>query len=249
MERYFSCISDTLKGEEDKGGVGEKTPSRCVSPREGLEPCHSRLSLHQLSLIAREDSRPRARSLLILFSAFRRVKGELLLLIFSLIRFFFSVIPTILSSGVTPAPFTACPCLHLPTIMTKAQALLNRGGEGRSALGEGEGGLCWGGGGGALNSSKSGGGGVHPFPNLLRSLSVFPQIHPRKFSWLWLGERPFFNRARTRRLVLSQRHCYNKTPGCLRQWGLCDLSARLGMRRCLACQSHGRVEPVVIVDS
>ncbi|KAI9517959.1 hypothetical protein NQZ68_001129 [Dissostichus eleginoides] len=94
-----------------------------------------------LSLIAREDRRPRARSFLILFSAFRQVKGELLLLIFSLIRFFFSVIPTILSSGVTPAPFTACPRLHLPKIMTKAQAFLNRGGEGRSALGEGEGGL------------------------------------------------------------------------------------------------------------
>ncbi len=143
LERYFSCISDTLKGEEDKGGVGEKTPSRCVSPREGLEPCHSRLSLHQLSLIAREDRRPQARSFLILFSAFRRVKGELLLLIFSLIRFFFSVIPTILSSGVTPAPFTACPRLHLPKIMTKAQALLNRGGEGRSGVGEGEGALDW----------------------------------------------------------------------------------------------------------
>lgn len=141
MERYFSCISDTLKGEEDKGGVGEKTPSRCGSPREGLEPCHSCLSLHQLSLIASEDRRPQARSLLILFSAFRRVKGELLLLIFSLICFFFSVIPTILSSGVTPTPFTGCPHLHLPKIMTKAQALLNRGGEGRSTREEGEGGL------------------------------------------------------------------------------------------------------------
>lgn len=140
--KYFSCISATLKGDEDKGEEGKNTPC-CVNPREGLEPCHSSLSLHQLSLIAREDRRPQARSFLILFSAFRRVKGELLLLIFSLIRFFFSVIPTILSSGVTPAPFTACPRLHLPKIMTKAQALLNRGGEGRSVLGEGEGGLDW----------------------------------------------------------------------------------------------------------
>lgn len=167
LERYFSCISDTLKGEEDKGGVGEKTPSRCVSPREGLEPCHSCLSLHQLSLIASEDRRPQAWSFLILFSAFRRVKSELLLLIFFLICFFFSVIPTILSSGVTPTPFTACPHLHLPKIMTKAQALLNRGGEGRSALEEG----------GLEEEIQLVSGGVPPFLNLLRSLPVFPQIH------------------------------------------------------------------------
>lgn len=241
MERYFSCISDTLKGEQDKGGVGEKTPSRCVSPREGLEPCHSRLSLHQLSLIAREDRRPRARSFLILFSAFRRVKGELLLLIFSLIRFFFSVIPTILSSGVTPAPFTGCPRLHLPKIMTKAQALLNRGGEGRSTPGEGEGGLD--------GDSKLVLGGVPLFQIYSVASLWSPRFIPNSFRGLSLEKAHSLAGQGRAGPSFSQRRCHNKTPDCLRQWGLCDLSARLGMRRCLRCQSHGRVDPVVIVDS
>lgn len=94
LERYFSCISDTLKGEEDKGGVGEKTPSRCVSPREGLEPCHSRLSLHQLSLIAREDRIPRAQLFLILFGASEawKAKRPAFDLFFLLVFFFFPVV-------------------------------------------------------------------------------------------------------------------------------------------------------------
>ncbi|CAG13087.1 unnamed protein product [Tetraodon nigroviridis] len=66
--RYFSCVSVTLQSDEEKGGVGKDTAC-CVDPREGLEPCHSSLSLHQLSLIAREDRIPRAQLFLILFGA------------------------------------------------------------------------------------------------------------------------------------------------------------------------------------
>lgn len=56
------------KGEEDKGDDGKNTPC-CVNPGEGLEPCHSSLLLHQLSLIATEDRIPRAQLFLILFGA------------------------------------------------------------------------------------------------------------------------------------------------------------------------------------
>lgn len=168
-----------------------------MSPREGLEPCHSRLSLHQLSLIAREDSGLRARSFLILFSAFRRVKGELLLLIFSLICFFFSVIPTILSSGVTPTPFTACPRLHLPKIMTKAQALLNRGGDGRSALEEG------------VQTRLRRGASFQIY-------SVASLCSPRfiPYSPGGLGSEKDHSSGGVKAV-----RSHNDTPGCLRQWG------------------------------
>lgn len=91
--KYFSCISASLKRDEDKGKEGKNTPC-CVNPREGLEPCHSSLSLHQLSLIAREDRIPRAQLFLILFGASEAWKAKGLLLIFfvSFFFFFFSVI-------------------------------------------------------------------------------------------------------------------------------------------------------------
>lgn len=76
------------KGEEDKGGDGKNTPC-CVNPGEGLEPCHSSLSLHQLSLIATEDRIPRAQLFLILFGASEAWKAKGLLLIFFLLVFFY----------------------------------------------------------------------------------------------------------------------------------------------------------------
>lgn len=69
------------KGEKDKGEDGKNTPC-CVNPGEGLEPCHSSLSLHQLSLIATEDRIPRAQLFLILFGASEAWKAKGLLLIF-----------------------------------------------------------------------------------------------------------------------------------------------------------------------
>jgi len=66
--KYFSFIFISLSGNEDKGEEGKNT-SCCVNPREGLEPCHSSLSLHQLSLIAVEDRIPRAQLFFILFGA------------------------------------------------------------------------------------------------------------------------------------------------------------------------------------
>lgn len=73
--KYFSCICATRRGERDKGEEGEKHTLLCES-QKGLEPCHSSYSLHQLSLIAREDRRPEARLFLILFGAFWGMKSE-----------------------------------------------------------------------------------------------------------------------------------------------------------------------------
>lgn len=90
--KNFSWISATPKGDEDKGKEGKNTPC-CVNPREGLELCHSSLSLHQLSLIAREDRIPSAQLFLILFGASEAWKAKGLLLIFFVsFFFFFSVI-------------------------------------------------------------------------------------------------------------------------------------------------------------
>lgn len=67
--------------------------SCCVNSREGLEPRHSLFSLHQLSLIAKEDRIPWAQLFFILFGAFEACKVKGLLLIFSLflVLVFFSL--------------------------------------------------------------------------------------------------------------------------------------------------------------
>lgn len=91
--KYFSCISASRKGEQDKGKDGKNTPC-CVNPGEGLEPCHSSLSLHQLSLIATEDRIPRAQLFLILFGASEAWKAKGLLLIFFVS--FFSFFPPVI---------------------------------------------------------------------------------------------------------------------------------------------------------
>lgn len=90
------CISSPLNGDKNKEGEG-KNASCCVDPSEGLEPCHSSLSLHQLSLIAREDRIPRAQLFFILFGASEAWKAKGLLLIFLLVFFFFLSFLTICS--------------------------------------------------------------------------------------------------------------------------------------------------------
>lgn len=69
-----------------------------------------------------------------------------------------------------------------------------------------------------------------PIPNLLSSLSVLPQILSLRFAWPQLGERPFFaghgregpSFPRDAATIRPQAGWDNE--------GLCDLSARLGMR-------------------
>lgn len=109
-----------MKIKEKKG---KNTPC-CVNPREGLETCHSSLSLHQLSLIAREDRRPQARLFLILFGAFAGMKSERAAFdLFSV--FFFSVLssPAILSLRVTHSFHTVPPS---PSTQNNYQALLHQ---------------------------------------------------------------------------------------------------------------------------
>lgn len=108
--KYFSCISAMkIKEEMVKKKKKNHTPC-CVNPGEGLEPCHSSLSLHQLSLIAREDRIPRAQLFFILFGASEAWKAKGLLLIF-LCYFFFLSSPTILSLRVRHSVHTV-PLLH-----------------------------------------------------------------------------------------------------------------------------------------
>lgn len=107
-------ISSPLNGDEDKEGEGKNTCC-CVNPREGLEPCHSSLSLHQLSLIAREDRIPRTQLFFILFGASEAWKAKGLLLIFLLVFFFVSFFSChlLLSFPLEwDTPFTLCPLLH-----------------------------------------------------------------------------------------------------------------------------------------
>lgn len=115
---------------------GKNTPC-CVNPREGLEPCHSSLSLHQLSLIAREDRRPQALLFLLLFGAWK-VKG--LLLIFFQIFFSFLSSPAILSLRVTHSFQTVPPSpstqnnYHAPLHQIMV-AIEGHGGEGQRSRG------------------------------------------------------------------------------------------------------------------
>lgn len=143
--KYFSCISATLKGDEDKGQEGGKNTPCCVNPRVGLEPCHSSLSLHQLSLIAREDRRPRARLFLILFGAFWGMKSERPAFDLFFFLFFFSPFlssSAILSLRVTHSFHTVPPS---PSTQNNYQAPLHQiiveigghGGEGQRSGGVG----------------------------------------------------------------------------------------------------------------